>query len=407
MTSGIGRRPGLTSKTLVSPHSHTGEDIVAGQVVARTEYLPPSLQSFVSAGSLVQELNANMAVTCVVPASGTVEVTLEAMVLGGSNRLSWGLREGSVDLADEVVVNSSTSGIIRERVSIILTGLTPGTHTLKWTQYGTRTTYVGVSSGNWTARMTVRSLPAGDGVTRRYGTLNGQAFRLFVPSGPSPRPLVLYSHGRGGDVMSLESVTYVSYLLLDDLLANGWMVATTDAHFDNFGNGDACTDFAALRNWVNNIYPVSDVVMWGESMGGLAALNAVSGIGSIPDMRGAMVFAGLSDLAAVYANATFTAGVNSAYGITGTAPNTYALKTAGFDPILQPDANYAGKRFMLAAAASDSVAPRAVHTDPMASKLTAAGATEVVVSTFSGSHSSPTRYDDPAPILAFLNRCVS
>ena len=33
MTSGIGRRPGLTSKTLVSPHSHTGDDIVDGSIV--------------------------------------------------------------------------------------------------------------------------------------------------------------------------------------------------------------------------------------------------------------------------------------------------------------------------------------------------------------------------------------
>jgi len=33
MTSGVGRRPGLTSKILVPPHSHTGEDIVDGSIV--------------------------------------------------------------------------------------------------------------------------------------------------------------------------------------------------------------------------------------------------------------------------------------------------------------------------------------------------------------------------------------
>ncbi len=409
----VGADPSGTAATAVTAHDGSGAahaDIRAliPAVLARTSYLPSGLSTFVATGSLAVLSAANLAATFTAPESGTVEVELDAMAVGGSNRLSWGVREGSVDLTDQALMNALV-GPIRERVSLLVTGLTPGPHTLTWTQFGTGSTYAGTSGGNWNANMTVTQLPVeGVSAVHRGGAISGQNYRLIVPPGPGPRPLIMYCHGRGGNETSLESVSYVSYIMLAHLLNAGWMVATSNGSGDAFGNAAVCNDFAALHNWVDAIYPVSDVVMWGESMGGLAAMNLAGGTGSIPNMRGAMIFAGLTDLAGAYAGSgdpSFTGQINTAFGITGTTPNTYAEKTVGLDPMLRPDANYAGKRFLISTT-TDSTAPSATHGAPLIAKLTGVAA-EVMAPTFTGGHSSPNRYDDPAAILAFLDRCVS
>lgn len=60
---------------------------------------------------------------------------------------------------------------------------------------------------------------------------------------------------------------------------------------------------------VHAAYPVSDVIMWGESMGALDALLISAGVKSVPTVRGAMIFSGVCSLANAYAgigDVTFT-----------------------------------------------------------------------------------------------------
>lgn len=160
---------------------------------------------------------------------------------------------------------------------------------------------------------------------------------------------------------------------------------------------------------VHAAYPVSDVIMWGESMGALDALLISAGVKSVPTVRGAMIFSGVCSLANAYAgigDVTFTGQINTAFGITGSSPNTYAELTAGYDPVLRTTANYTSKRFRFTGSASDSTATKASHMDVMTAAISGVTA-ECVSVTSTGGHSDASLYADTSAILAYVARCVA
>jgi hypothetical protein len=384
-------------------------------LLARSSYSPASLTTYNTTTSLADIDATNMAVTFTAPPSGTVEVELDAMTSGGSVRHTWGLREGTADLVWQGISNDASVG--RKVAKFVVSGMTPGSsHTFKWSQLGASTaaaTYAGLTSSHyWPAHMRVYGVPVPTSdfdrvVTPLAGSISSQAWSLHVPIGPGPRGLVIWCHGRGGAATdytgSIRAATATA------LLDAGYMVGGTAAHGDNFGNDASLADIKAFYDMVHAAYPVSDVIMWGESMGALDALLISAGVKSVPTVRGAMIFSGVCSLANAYAgigDVGFTAQINTAFGITGSSPNTYAELTAGYDPALRTTSDYASKRFRFTGSASDSTATKASHMDVMTAAISGVTA-ECVSVTSTGGHSDASQYADTSAILAFVARCVA
>lgn len=143
-------------------------------------------------------------------------------------------------------------------------------------------------------------------------------------------------------------------------------------------------------------------------MGGLDALTLCAGARSIANVRGAMLYSPVTDLALAYAgegDVAFTGYINTAYGITGTTPNTYAERTAGCDPMARAAADYTGLRFHLTASPSDTTVSKALNTDAFAT-LVAGTAAEATVTVSSGGHTDASQCADVAGAVAFVSRCT-
>jgi hypothetical protein len=110
----------------------------AGTILARAYYQPVSSTQVAATGSTADIDATNLAVTFIVPASGSVTVFLNGQIfLGGANAVGWGVREGTTDVVAPVASLYNGSGGANGAVvrKFLVTGLTPGaSHTYKWTQ---------------------------------------------------------------------------------------------------------------------------------------------------------------------------------------------------------------------------------------------------------------------------------
>lgn len=123
-------------------------------ILAVTSYAPGTPASPSTSSTTAVDVDAtNLAVTFTAPASGQVVVTLSALMnppsaTGGYKTYNWCIREGSTTLADHIVRGSqeATPSDIMCQVSLVLTGLSAGSHTIKWGHYvsgGTGKIYAG------------------------------------------------------------------------------------------------------------------------------------------------------------------------------------------------------------------------------------------------------------------------
>jgi hypothetical protein len=154
---------------------------------------------------------------------------------------------------------------------------------------------------------------------------------------------------------------------------------------------------------VRAAYNVGDTLLWGQSMGGLAALTAIAQ--DIVTPAGALFTYPVCNLANIYGIGTYTAGINTAYGITGTSPNTYAEKTDGYDPVLREAADFGTVPMRFYASPGDVTVPQEDNTDQFAA-LVASTRVEAVVVTCTGGHGNPSHFI-PAEYVAFFDRCIA
>lgn len=138
----------------------TGQTVLVGQpnlelnyastvpaLLARTIYSPGVVTTPGNNTTTAADADStNLAVTFIAPASGSVEVTLEAMTdIGTAANLNiWNLREGAADVAGTDRGVTRNTDATRERVTIGVSGLTPGaSYTYKW---GIRSNAAGVNA---------------------------------------------------------------------------------------------------------------------------------------------------------------------------------------------------------------------------------------------------------------------
>jgi hypothetical protein len=100
------------------------------------------------------------------------------------------------------------------------------------------------------------------------------------------------------------------------LLNQGWAVAASAMHGDNWGNANGVTDLTDLISTINTNYlPVGKVGLIGTSMGGLAA-SIVTAAGSIANLKGVYAIDAVFNLPWAYEQSGFRAAITTAHGIT-------------------------------------------------------------------------------------------
>lgn len=231
----------------------------------------------------------------------------------------------------------------------------------------------------------------------------GINIRTWFPPNPKPsgNTLVIWSHQHTGT--EALSSSFFAYPLIHAAINEGYIFAASRMHGDSWGNAAALTDLTNLYNYVNERWPVSNVILIGGSMGGLATASAKP-FASVPNIKGCIGIDAVFDLAAMHANASYTTTIRTAYGVASDGSD-YATKTAGHDPMLRPASDFAGVRWRFYASDTDATVPPAVHSDAFAAKL-AGTAPEAAVIRHAEGHLTPPGIR-PADVVAFIKRCIA
>jgi hypothetical protein len=81
------------------------------------------------------------------------------------------------------------------------------------------------------------------------------------------------------------------------------------------------------------------------------------------------------------------------------------VAAVGFDPILRPTSEFAGKRFRFIASTADTAVRKASHADAMLAQITATAAKSAIV-THTNGHLNPYAVKS-ADFASFVGRCFA
>lgn len=184
--------------------------------------------------------------------------------------------------------------------------------------------------------------------------------------------LVVYAHGSGQTAESIRDRDHAH--LMADLLNAGYVVASSDAAGNAWGNPASVQDYVDLVTEVRNTRKIGGVFVIGESMGGLPSLQLLDRI------SGVQAWVGIFPV-------TDARTVDGAEATAAVAP--VAVRNTGV-PLL------------MFASPDDTRVPKAQNADVFAATMRAKGATVSVVST-RGNHGDPSNFDS-ARIVEFFSR---
>lgn len=202
--------------------------------------------------------------------------------------------------------------------------------------------------------------------------VDGQAALALVPGKTQPRGLVIYLHGFGGNHESLQSADQAG--IADRLVADGYVVAASDAHFDAFGNAESQQAYVDLARELRDRYSTSRTFLLAESMGTVAALQIVAH-DQIPDLVGMVAISGLTDLDTV-AGTEFEPLLRQAYG--------GRLPTGAENPARLSASAFAGTRLRFYVTEGDDLVVSAENATPFVTKVQ--GVADVSVVQCTGGH---------------------
>jgi acetyl esterase/lipase len=230
-----------------------------------------------------------------------------------------------------------------------------------------------------------------------------QSVRIAMPAGYDSRipvPLVLYMHGSGGNATS--PITDIDTTVYSALVANGFAVASSDQHGNNWGNDSAVADMVTLYKYVTARYAVGPILLMGQSMGGLSSLRTLAAR-QIPGVVGWLGIYPVTNLANLYSLGTYTSAIKTAYGIASDGSD-YASKTAGADPNLLDASLFRGVPMRFYASTGDAVVPRAQNSDLLAARVANINP-EATIVVCSGNHGDLSHFQ-PSDVVSFFNRCL-
>lgn len=214
------------------------------------------------------------------------------------------------------------------------------------------------------------------GAIERF-TVDGQPAVLLTPEPRTPK-VVVYTHGSGETVETIFRDP-AKRQIFRTLLSNGYALAATDAHGDNWGSPASERDQLGLVSELRR-RGFTDLYVIALSMGGFNGLQLLD---EVPVKAWAGIFPAC-DLASVISVGIYPGQIRAAYD---TSARDAALRRS---PIaVDPPA---GLPMRFWASPEDRVIPKARNTDVCAELARRHGA-NVEVTTTSGDHGDPSNYD--------------
>jgi hypothetical protein len=228
--------------------------------------------------------------------------------------------------------------------------------------------------------------------------ISGQNNIYMVPNNvPLSGTFVMVHHGAG----ATETDWLTNSLTVgvrEALLAQGHIISGCNAAGDNWGNTAGINAYAAQWADVQTRFPsINKLVFFAGSMGGMTSQLTIAAA-TMP-VRGWYAVFPACNLAEEY-SLTFTAAINTAYNIpTG---GTYAVQTAGHDPVLLSGSSFP-LRMRFTGSPADTIVPRAQNGVRMQA-LVAPFALESFYLNTIGPHGDPSNFI-PSDVVNFFARC--
>ena len=239
-------------------------------------------------------------------------------------------------------------------------------------------------------------------VTYSIGKYRANERSIVVRGGATKNgaPLIIATHGRGGDATAFGPVYWNGLWPITEALAEaGYIVMSIDAgaSLSNWGNQDAMDSMGSALNWAVDTatvgierprasYPIG---LMGWSMGGLTALNA-SYRYAAGAVAGLFLFSPALDLDVMHANATYTTEINNAYG------GTYDQGDVAFNPQENHAAFAGGPPIRILHSTDDPTTPYSM------SETFAAGVAEAELLTRTGRGHFPFVNEPPSTVVDFF-----
>ena len=230
-------------------------------------------------------------------------------------------------------------------------------------------------------------------------TAGGYTVKILIPDN-YVSSAVVYHHGVGENAGSLTSDTLKAGVV-DRLLTDGYLLASSSAAGDNWGNQAGLDAYTALQAYLVTNYAPAKTAIFSQSMGGctglLTAANGFAGLcawfGIYPVCNLANMFGGNSG--------TYASSIRSAFGIAGDGSD-YASKTSGFDPALKSASLFNRLPMRFWSSPGDTVVNKTNNSDAMAT-LVAASKAESTNVLCTGDHGHTSHFD-PQGVSDFLSR---
>lgn len=225
------------------------------------------------------------------------------------------------------------------------------------------------------------STPTGEVTTPGYGrlTYSGVALEevvMRVPAKPNGLAIIAcHGHGGGADETGWSSAAITP--TWDEAERAGYTILVPRMGGNLWGNDTVQDLLEELHGIVVDEFKLDPrVFLWGNSMGGGAALTAISQR-RFP-VRAARLVDPVCDLSLLWTNPGF-ASLPAAYGDDTAARDAH-------NPMVLPVESFAGVPLLFTASASDTTIPKAGHTDAMRTRLGSTVETRLITTT--GTHNA-------------------
>lgn len=214
-------------------------------------------------------------------------------------------------------------------------------------------------------------------------------------------PLALMFHGDGSDELAFNSDP--TYPIMRRAFAAAGYICMSVGIAENkstWGSQAAIDAYFGGWQYIYDKCRISNTVFLGCSMGGIESLNCLAK-GNIPGVAAWIGYSPTTNLAKAYAT-SWTAKINTAYGISG--GNTYAIATAGYDPLLDAPDAFRKVPMLFAAATDDAVVPKVDNTDALVARVTGVSPEVVSITGITGGHSFVPSAGVLAQMIAFADK---
>lgn len=230
-------------------------------------------------------------------------------------------------------------------------------------------------------------------------TAGGQNVRILVPDNYVNK-CVVYHHGAGEDYTSINAADKAS--IVTQLTGEGYLMAASSAHGDNWGNQAAVDDYVALQSYLVTNYAPAKTALMSQSMGGLTGLLTASA--GFAGLCGWFGIYPVCNLSAMFANnaGTYAGAIRSAYSIAADGSD-YSTKTSGHDPVLLTASTFNRLPMRFWHSSGDTVVGKTANSDQMQTLVSGSKQESTVIAT-TGDHGDASNFN-PTAVSDFLDRC--